>query len=162
MGTKVAFLPLGVEGDLIKHPERRDSIVAKLRWAGEQAVAAGVLIGIETSLDAKGELELLKEIGSPGIKIYFNFANALQNGRDLISELKTLGAENICQILCTDSDGVWLENDPAINMEDVKTTLDKMKYTGWLVIERSRDADNPRDVVGNFGANTRFLKSIFQ
>jgi len=162
MGTKVAFLPLGVEGDLIKHPERRDSIVAKLRWAGQQAEAAGVVIGIETALDAKGELELLKEINSPGIKIYFNFANALQNRRDLYTELTTLGAENICQILCTNADGVWLENDPAIDLKKVKETLDQMKYKGWLVIERSRDAGNSRDVVGNFGANTRYLKRIFQ
>ncbi|MBN1925284.1 MAG: TIM barrel protein [Prolixibacteraceae bacterium] len=162
MGTKVAFLPLGVDGDLIKHPERRDSIVTKLRWAGEQANAAGVVIGIETSLDANGELELLKEIGSPGIKIYYNFANALQNGRDLVSELQILGADNICQILCTNSDGVWLENDPAVDMVKVKETLDEMKYKGWLVIERSRNAGNPRDVVGNFGANTRYLKRIFQ
>ncbi|MFA9390222.1 MAG: TIM barrel protein [Prolixibacteraceae bacterium] len=162
MGTKVAFLPLGVEGDLIQHPERRDSIVAKLHWAGELAHAAGVVIGIETSLDAKGELELLKEINSPGIKIYFNFANALQNGRDLISELKTLGTENICQIMCTDEDGVWLQNNTRIDMEEVKRTLDKMKYTGWLIIERSRDASNPKDVIGNFGANTRYMKSIFQ
>jgi len=120
------------------------------------------VIGIETALDAKGELELLKEINSPGIKIYFNFANALQNRRDLYTELTTLGAENICQILCTNADGVWLENDPAIDLKKVKETLDQMKYKGWLVIERSRDAGNSRDVVGNFGANTRYLKRIFQ
>ena len=162
MGTNVAFLPLGNEGDLVQHPERRDSIVAKFRMAGKKAEAAGVIIGIETALDAAGELKLLEEIGSPAIKIYFNFANALQNGRDISSELKTLGAENICQILCTDKDGVWLENDPKIDMRKVKQTLDEMGYKGWLVIERSRDANNPKDVVGNFGANTRYLKSIFQ
>lgn len=162
MGTQIAFLPLGTEGDLVKHPERRDSIVAKLQAAGLKAEAAGIVIGIETALDAAEEVKLLKEIGSPAIKIYFNFANALQNDRNLYSELKTLGAENICQILCTNKDGVWLENDPAIDMKKIKQTLDEMKYSGWLIIERSRDANNPRDVVGNFGANTRYMKSIFQ
>ncbi len=162
MGTKVAFLPLGNEGDLIKHPERRDSIVAKLRMAGKKAETAGVVIGIETALDAAGEIKLLEEIGSPAIKIYCNFANALQNGHDLYSELKLLGKDRICQILASNSDGFWLENDPAIDMRKVKQTLDEMGYTGWLVIERSRDASNPRDVVGNFGANARYLKSVFQ
>jgi sugar phosphate isomerase/epimerase len=162
MGTKVAFLPLGVEGDLNKHPERRDSIVAKLHRAGQKAKAAGVVIGIETALDAKGELQLLGEINSDGIKIYYNVANALQNGRDLYSELETLGAENICQILITDEDGVWLENNQRVDMTKVKQTLDRMGWGGWLVIERSRDQNNPRDVVGNFGANTRYLKKIFQ
>jgi L-ribulose-5-phosphate 3-epimerase len=36
-----------------------------------------------------------------------------------------------------------------------------MALRGWLVIERSRNARNARDVVGNLGANTRYLKSIF-
>jgi sugar phosphate isomerase/epimerase len=162
MGAKVAFLPLGVEGDLVKHPERRDSIVKKLHMAGEKAKAVGVVIGIETALDAKGELELLREIDSDGIKIYYNVANALQNGRNLHSELETLGAENICQILITDEDGVWLENNQRVDMYKVKETLDNMGWGGWLVIERSRDQNNPRDVVGNFGANTRYLKKIFQ
>lgn len=40
----------------------------------------GVVIGIETSLTAKEEIELLKEIDSPGIKIYFKFQNALKQG----------------------------------------------------------------------------------
>jgi L-ribulose-5-phosphate 3-epimerase len=50
---------------------------------GKIAEKAGVVIGIETSLDARSELQLLKEIGSPAIKSYFNFQNALDNGRDL-------------------------------------------------------------------------------
>ena len=162
LGVKTAFLPLGVKGDLVQHPELRPAIIERLKMAGSMAEASGVVIGIETALDASTELELLNEIGSSAIKSYFNFANALQNNRDLLQEIKILGKDNICQIHCTDEDGVWLENNTRLNMPEVKKTLDDMGWSGWLVIERSRDANNPRDVVGNFGANTRYLKSIFQ
>ncbi len=162
MNVKVAFLPLGVSNDLVQHPELRPAVVQRLKAAGAAAEAAGVVIGIETALDAAGEVKLLEEIGSPAIKIYFNFSNPLQNGRDLIGELKTLGKDRICQIHCTDEDGVWLENNTRLDMKKVKETLDSMGYSGWLVIERSRDQSNPRDVVWNFGANTRYMKSIFQ
>ena len=37
------------------------------------AASEGVVIGIETQLEAKEEVKLLKEINSPGIKIYFRF-----------------------------------------------------------------------------------------
>jgi hypothetical protein len=37
-----------------------------------------------------------------------------------------------------------------------------MEWQGWLVIERSRDAKDARNVKGNFGANTAYLKSVFQ
>ncbi|WP_312188285.1 sugar phosphate isomerase/epimerase family protein, partial [Sphingobacterium sp.] len=163
MGIKVAFLPLGVTCDLVKYPELRPAIVERLRIVGEMAKKAGVIIGIETALDAKAEVDLLKEIGSKHIQIYFNFSNPLKEGRDLIQELTILGKKRICQIHCTDEDGVWLENNKRLNMPVVKRTLDRMGWRGWLVIERSRDANlSPRAVKENFGANTRYVKQVFQ
>ncbi|WP_293936526.1 sugar phosphate isomerase/epimerase family protein [Sphingobacterium sp. UBA5996] len=163
MGVKVAFLPLGVTCDLVKYPELRPAIVERLRIVGEMAKKAGVIIGIETALDAKAEVDLLKEIGSKHIQIYFNFSNPLKEGRDLIQELTILGKKRICQIHCTDEDGVWLENNKRLHMPLVKRTLDRMGWRGWLVIERSRDANlSPRAVKENFGANTRYVKQVFQ
>ena len=86
----------------------------------------------------------------------------MQNDRDLLTELHTLGKDRICQIHCTDEDGVWLENNKRLDMPLVKKTLDDMGWSGWLVMERSRDAKNARDVRGNYGANARYLKKIFQ
>lgn len=162
MQVKTAFLPLGVQCDLRKNPELRDSVVARLRIVGKMAQAADVVIGIETALNATEEVALLKEVGNKHIQIYFNFSNPLKEGRNLISELKILGRKRICMIHCTNKDGVWLQNDSEIDMPLVKVTLDKMKWRGWLVIERSRDATKPKDVKGNYSANTSFLKSIFQ
>lgn len=162
MGVKIAFLPLGVEGDLVRHPERRPAIVRRLKAVAARAERAGVIIGIETALDAAGEVKLLTEIGSPAIRSYFNFANAIDAGRSLPAELRTLGKSRLCQIHCTNHDGAWLQDDPQIDMPGVKRTLDAIGWGGWLVIERSRNAKNPHDVKGNFGANTAYLKRIFQ
>ena len=162
MNVKVAFLPLGVQGDLVKNPELRAPIVERLKIVGKMASKAGVVIGIETALDAKGELQLLREIDSKAIKSYFNFSNAIKNGRDLHQELQILGKRNIVQIHSTNEDGVWLQNDPKIDLVKVKETLDNMGWSGWLVVERSRDANNTKDVKRNFSANTAYLKKIFQ
>jgi sugar phosphate isomerase/epimerase len=162
MNVKIAFLPLGVRSDLVKHPELRPKIVERLKIIGAQAEKAGVIIGVETELDADAQIKLLDDVGSPAIKLYYNFSNAIQNNRDLIAELEKLGKARICQIHCTDQDGVWLQDDTKINMPKVKETLDKMGWSGWLVIERSRKASDSRNVKGNFGANTAYLKSIFQ
>lgn len=162
MKVKVAFLPLGVQGDLIQHPELRPALVERLKVAGNMAKKAGVVIGIETALDATEELKLLQDIGSSAIRSYFNFSNAIKNGRDLNQELRILGKKNIIQIHCTNDDGVWLENDPKIDLKAVRKTLDDMGWKGWLVIERSRDKNDPRDVKWNFSANTAYVKSVFQ
>lgn len=162
MSVKVAFLPLGVKGDLVKNPGLRPAIVERLRIAGKIASPAGVVIGVETSLPATAEVKLLQEVGSPAVKIYFNFASAVKNGRDISAELRTLGKDRLCQIHCTNEDGVWLEKDPKIDLPKVKQTLDALGWRGWLVAERSRDAADPRNVKRNFGANTAYLRKIFQ
>jgi len=162
MHVHIGFLPLGVNADPGRHPELRDSVIRRLRIAGRMAVDAGVVIGIETTLPAAEELRLLREIGSPGIRSYFNFANACDAHRDISSELRTLGKEYICMIHCTNTDGVWLQNDSAIDMKKVKATLDSMGWSGWLVVERSRDAKDVHNVKKNFGANVRYVRSVFQ
>lgn len=162
MDVKVAFLPLGVKGDLIQYPHLRPAIVQRLKAIAPAAEKAGVTIGIETTLDARGEAQLLDDIGSPAVKSYFNFANALQSGRSVEKELKALGKDRICQIHCTDTDSVWLENNTRLDLKSVRKTLDRMDWTGWLVVERSRDAKDPRNVKWNFGANVKYLKTVFQ
>ncbi len=162
MGVKVAFLPLGVACNLNVHPELRPEIVKRLKVIGDMAVQEGVVIGIETSLDAKGEVALLKEIDSKGIKIYFKFQNPLEAGRDLYKELKILGKDRICQIHCTDTDGVNLPDNDRIDMKKIKKILDKMNWSGWLVVERSRDTSDVHNIKKNYGTNVNYLKSIFQ
>jgi sugar phosphate isomerase/epimerase len=162
MNVKTAFLPLGVQGDLVQRPELRPAIVARLKEVAELAEPAEVVIGIETALDAAGEAALLDDIGSPSIRSYFNFANALQNKRDVNQELRILGARRICQIHCTDEDGVLLQDNRRLDLRQVKQTLREMQWRGWLVMERSRDASDARNILRNYGSNAAYLKSIFQ
>lgn len=162
MDVKIAFLPLGVQGDLNKRPDIRPELVRRLKVAGDMAAQANVVIGIETSLDAASEIELLEEIGSPAIKIYFNFQNPLEAGRDIYEELKILGKDRICQIHCTDTDEVTLPYNERLDMRRIKSVLDEMEWNGWLIVERSRDKNEPANVRKNFGTNIEFLKDIFQ
>lgn len=161
LNVKTAFLPLGVTCDLVKSPELKPVIISRLKIAGEMAKDYGKVIGIETSLNATGERALLEDIGSAGIKSYFNFANPVDHQLDICDELKILGKEHICQIHGTNSDGVHLSKDPKVNMIKIKETLVQMDWSGWLVMQRSRDQKDPKNVIYNFGANCRFLNSVF-
>lgn len=160
--VEVAYLPLGTQGDLVKNPELRPAIVERLRWAGEQVDKINGVIAVETSLSAAEEKKLLEEVGNRNIKIAFNFANAIKNGRDISKELKTLGRDNIGEIHASNTDGQWIENDPAIDLPKIKETLDKMHWKGWLMVERSRDTTDVHNVVKNYGANVAYLKKVFK
>ena len=162
MGAQVAFLPLGGSGNDWKQPgEARQEMVRRLHEVGEMALARGKVIAIRTQQDARADLILLKEVNSKGIKIYYNLQDAVDQGLCPCKELKTLGAENIAQIHASLTDSVTLDKDPRIDLHKVKKTLDKMKWSGWLVVERSRNAQDVRNVRGNFGTNVAYLKEIF-
>ena len=71
-GVKVAFLPLGGCGNgWTDDKALRKTIVKRLHEVGEMAKQRGKIIGIDTPLDAAGNLKLLKEIKSDGIRIFY-------------------------------------------------------------------------------------------
>lgn len=158
LGVKVAYLP--TRGTNLKqNPHKKPALVEQLKRAGEQAVVAGVIFGIETTLTAEEEAALIDEIGSPGIRTYFNFKNPLEEGRDLVQELKVFGRDRIVQIHCTDEDGELLRDNSDIDMAAVRDALQEMGWDGWLVMERSRVSGmENRD---SFSDNANYLRSFF-
>ena len=160
--VNVAFLPLGGCGnDWTKDKAKRAIIVKRLHAIGEAAKARGKRVGIDTPLDAKGNLKLLKEIKSDGIAIFYKWQTIVENGWDIVKDIKKLGAKNICAIHASNTDRVWLRNDSTINVPLIKKALDEMGWSGWLFVERSRDVKMVRNVKMNYGANVHYLKSIF-
>jgi sugar phosphate isomerase/epimerase len=161
-GATVAFLPLGGCGnDWSTDRAKRAIITKRLHEIGEAAKARGKRVGIDTPLDAKGNLRLLREIGSDGIAIFYKWQTILENGWDIVKDMKKLGAKNICAIHASNTDSVWLSKDPAINLPLIKQTLDEMNWKGWLFVERSRDVKMVRNVKMNYGANVYTLKKTF-
>ena len=161
-GTKVAFLPLGGCGnDVYDDAAMRSELVKRLHAIGEMAHKRGKVIGIDTPFDAAGNKKLLKEIDSEGIKIFYKWQTQTEAGRDVCKDMKALGAKNICAIHSSNSDGQWLRNDKKIDVKAIRKTLDKMKWSGWLFVERSRDTTQVRNVKLNYGENVKYLKEVF-
>lgn len=163
MRTKIAFLPLGGCGNhWADSLALRAVIVERLHEVGAMAQKQGVVIGINTPLDAKGNKRLLKEIDSPGIKIFYKVQTAVELGLDVNKDIKRLGKDNICAIHASNTDGYLLRDDPAVNIPKLKKTLDGMDWSGWLIVERSRDVKQVHNVKYNYGENVKYLKEIFQ
>jgi alpha-L-rhamnosidase len=162
LGIRVAFLPLGNQCDIAKNPALYPVVLERLRVVAKMAERAGVVIGVETTLTAKKEARMIDDINSPGVRSYVNFSAILKRKGNIVRDLKTLGAKRIVQIHVSNTDGFWIENDPALPMNEIKKTLDQMGWKGWLVVERSRDVRDVHNVRKNFGANVAFLKRFFQ
>ena len=162
MKARVAFLPLGGSGrEWMTDKALRREMVSRLHEIGEMARQQGVVIGIRADIDSRAYIKLLKEVKSDGIRIYYNLQDAVDNHRDPCRELKRLGRRRVVQIHASLTDSVTLDRDPRIDMRRLRRTLDKMQWTGWLVVERSRDAQDVRNVRGNYGRNIAFLREVF-
>ena len=162
-GSRIAFLPLGGSGnEWITSGAEHDQMVTRLRIIGDLAHQNGLIVGIRTGQDAHYDKKLLKEIGSKGIRVYFNLQDAVDNHRDPYKELRILGRKRICQIHASLTDSVTLDVDPRIDLPRIRQTLDKMHWCGWLVVERSRDTNRIRDVKYNFSTNVEYLKEVFK
>ena len=163
VGAKIAFLPLGGCGhEWQQAGEQHQELVRRLHEVGEMARKAKKIIAIRTALSAADDLKLLKEVKSKGIKIYFNLQDAVDQHRNPYKELISLGRKNIAQIHASLTDSVTLDRDPRIDMRQVRQTLDRMKWCGWLVIERSRNVADIHNVKANYGTNVAYLKELFQ
>lgn len=160
-GARVAFLPLGGSGKEWQEEgsEAYDSLVMRLHVVGEMAAKRGKVIGVRTAMPAAFGKRLMKKVASSGARIYYNVQDACDNGWDICKELQTLGAKNICQIHCSNTDGVTLRHDPEVNLLEIIRTLKKIKYKGWLTVERSRDAKDVKNVKGNYSDNVEYIKS---
>lgn len=164
MGAKVAFLPLGGTGRewQTMTGEPYNTLVARLHEAGEMARREGKIIALRTGMDARHTKRMLTDVDSKGVKAYFNLQDAVDQGLDPSTELRILGRRRIAQIHASLTDSVTLDRDTRIDMPAVKRTLDHMGWSGWLVVERSRDVSRVRDVKYNFSTNVAYLKRLFQ
>jgi hypothetical protein len=161
IGTKVGFLPV-----IFAKEDEPTAAVAKvaslMKKVARKAQSAGVIIGLNTPLDVGGNHKLLDDVNSPAVRIAYNCGEAVDAGRDVYAELKGLGKDRIAEVIPTLSDGVWLQNDPRIDLPRLKRLLDELDWSGWLVLQRSRDRTKASDVKYNFSANAAYVKSIFQ
>jgi len=158
MGVKVGFLPMGIKCNIKEDLAARRKVVEHLKRAAPAAEKAGVVMGLETALDADGHKRLLDDIGSPAVAVYYNLGDAMEAGYDIDQEIRALGRDRICQFHCKEGN-VWL-GQGRINFPKVKATLDDIGWSGWLVVERSRVPG--KSVEENYTANAKYLKSLFQ
>lgn len=136
-------------------------VVETIKQIAPRAEDLGVIIGLENTLTAKQNLEIIERIGSPMVQVYYDLANSTTYGYDVPGELRLLGKDRICEIHLKDNgkDVTWFgELKGDIDWQAVAQAVKDIQYNKWFVIEESG-----RD--GRFMEDTRtsvaFTKKVF-
>jgi sugar phosphate isomerase/epimerase len=158
-GVSVVLLAFFVKNDLRNDPEGIQEVIKRLKKVAPKAEQAGVILGIESYLTAEEHLHIMREVGSPAIKVFYDFRNAADAGNDIYAELKTLGKANICELHMKENR--LLLGKGSIDWPRVATALREIGYRGdnWMQIEWAKpDAE---DVVTAYRHNLTYLKDLF-
>ena len=76
LGVEVVLLAFFSKGDLRDDPEGVDVVVERLKKVAPLAEEAGVLLGIESWLDARQHLDIIERVGSSNVKVYYDVGNS--------------------------------------------------------------------------------------
>lgn len=140
-----------------KHIKR---VVEALRQIVPRAEDAGVALGIENTITAKQNLEIIDQIGSETVQVYYDVGNSWGNGYDVPAELRMLGKNRICEIHLKDWKTPLLGRpEGMVDMNRCAAALADIGYDKWLVLETS---GRKGKFFEDTKANVAFVKKTFR
>lgn len=157
MGVRVVLLAFFSNDDLRGDPAGVDEVVRRLKAVAPKAEKAGVSLGLESWLSAAQHLDILKRVGSPAVKVYYDVCNSNDMGYDIYREIRLLGTKRICEFHLKEN-GALLGHGK-IDFHRVRQALDDIGYAGWVQIEGG--VPPGADIPASCAANCKFLRSIF-
>jgi sugar phosphate isomerase/epimerase len=153
----IAFFGKGslLEGRKVKTADV-DVVVQRLKAAAPKAKEAGVILGIENTLDAKQNVEILDRIGSPAVQIYYDCYNlGISQGYDVPAEIRFL--KDRIAIFHFKNGGDYLDNGK-VKFEPVVEAMKEIGYKGWIVLETSHPS---KDRVADTKRNADYVRKLF-
>jgi sugar phosphate isomerase/epimerase len=114
------------------------SVVETLEQVVPRARDAGVVLGLENTITAEQNLEIIDRVGSEWLQVYYDVGNSTGNGYDVPGELRMLGVDQICEVHLKDWRTPLLGSEEGmVDMAAAAAALHDIGYDKWLVLETS-------------------------
>lgn len=118
--------------------EKVASVVDTLVQVVPRARDAGVALGLENTITAAQNLEIIDRVGSEWLQIYYDLGNSTGNGYDVPTELRLIGNDRLCEIHLKDwSTPLLGSEDGMVDNGAAAAALSEIGYDKWLVLETS-------------------------
>ncbi|HEX5668149.1 MAG TPA: sugar phosphate isomerase/epimerase family protein, partial [Chitinophagaceae bacterium] len=155
----VILLAFFVKNDLRNDEAGIRETISRLKKVAPKAEKEGVILGLETYLDAAGHQRIIDAVGSPNIKVYYDFRNTADAGHDPIAEFKKLGKDMICELHMKENQ--FLLSKGSLDWKGISNMIEETGYRGdhWMQIEWS--LPDKADLVSSYIHNKEFLRDHF-
>jgi L-ribulose-5-phosphate 3-epimerase len=160
LGVNVILLAFFSKNDLRSDAVGKTEVIRRLRSVVPKAEKMGITLGIESYLTAEEHLDIMQQVGSKAVKVYYDFRNATDAGNDIFKEIKLLGKDNICELHIKEN-GVLLGKG-SLDWQRIAKSLDEIGYVGdgWVQIEGAMP--NNVSVVESYKQNLSFVRNILK
>jgi len=159
LGAKVILVAFFGKGSLLDGKEVKkadvDVVVQRLKAAAPRAKEAGVLLGIENTLSAQQNAEILERIGHDSVRIYYDVGNSTNMGYDVPAEIRLL-KDRIA--IFHFKDGRNYLGEGKVNFPPIAEAMKAIGYEGWIVLETSSPS---KDRVADARRNAEYIRKLF-
>jgi len=159
LGVSVVLLAFFEKGDLRNDAAGKKEVVSRLKKVASKAEKMGITLGIESYLSAEELTDMIQQVGSKSIKVYYDFRNSADAGYDVIKEIKFLGKEAICELHIKENG--QLLGEGTLDWNKIAATLIDIGYygDGWMQLEWA--SPKGANVVESYKKNIKFLNDTF-
>ncbi len=159
LNVKVLLLAFFNASDLRYDVNRKRSAVDILKKVAPEAEAKGIILGIESYLNAEEHLDIMDKVGSKNVKVYFDFRNTADAGFNPAEEFRKLGKDRVCELHMKENG--FLLGEGTVDWKSVSAAVHDIGYTGdgWMQIEGA--IPNHGDIVKSYRHNLEYLKNLF-
>jgi len=155
----VILLAFFDKNDLRNDDTGKKEVVSRLKKIAPKAEQNGVILGIESYLNAAEHLDIIEKAGSKNVKVYLDFRNTADAGYDVFKEVKQLGKDLICELHMKENG--FLLGQGTLDWNRISELLYEMHYCGdgWMQIEGSMP--DKANVIESYEHNLFFLRNLF-
>ena len=156
LGARVILLAFFGRGTLdMADAEGIGRVVEVLKELAPRAQEAGVTLGLENTLSAEDNLQVLERVGHDAVRVYYDLKNSANAGRDPAAEIRKLG-DLICQVHLK-NDSKHLDEPDNVDFGKSAAALKEVGYRGWYVLETS----SPTDLMADTRRNLTYVRQTF-
>ncbi len=155
LGTNVILVPFFGNGKIEDDHINAGRFIDGLKAAAETAEKHGVFLAIESTLSAEQHQQIIDNVGSSAVGVYYDMGNATGLGYDSPAEIRNLG-KSITQMHIKDTGGNHAgEGD--VDFPAVFEAAHAVGYDSWFVLE-TPGKDDP---VASAAKNLNFVRHNF-
>lgn len=159
LNVPVVLLAFFSKNDLRNDSAGKKEVISRLKKVAPHAEKNKIVLGIESYLNAEEHMDIIDQVASENIKVYYDFRNTADAGFDTVKEFKKLGKEMICELHMKENG--FLLGEGTLNWRDIGSAVYDTGYygDGWMQIEGAKPQKS--DIVESYKHNLQLLKKIF-